>query len=720
MDTLENVDAMVDTSSIEISRQVAKPSSLQVLLSGSFFVATVAVVVIGIRAHASAGITAVNAVAFGLTIVWALTGLIAIRSSDRAKGRVDLYALLIAADALLAGVALMASRLALGESVHSYGAIRPVATIAAILVTAVSFHLLLALPNGQLPGPGRRVAVVIVYVAALATGIAFVVDKQMFSLLEGGISWSVAAVCALVPARLRYATAAGHDRERLQWFAIGAVIAASIALAVAVLHVLVAWPGPLGAVVAGGTVFIPLSLMAGESRRLSPQSGRMLVRAFTLFGFVVLVSAIYLVVVLGLGHKPSNASERTTLALSMLATGIAALAFVPARDRLVGSATRFVYGARQAPDEVLRTFGSRLTRAIPMDELLLQLSESLRKTMGLTSAEVYTGMGEVLERVVSVPDSGPASLVVSSRERPVVTRAGVSGSAWASVWLPALLNGRERAQLRVAPISHAGELLGLVVIERAQDDDTFSEDDDRVLTDLARQVGLAFHNSQLDSALQTTLDELRKQADALRESRARIVASGDAERRRVERNLHDGAQQHLVALAVNLRLARDIIVDDPAAGMEMLDELAGEVQETIQELRELAHGIYPPLLVDSGLVEALRAAASRNPLSVEVVAEGIGRYSPETEAAIYFCCLEALQNAAKHAVDAHVEVRLWEESGGLLFSVSDDGPGFDVEKAQRGHGYVNMADRLGAIGGTVRWESAPGTGARVNGSVPLI
>src|SRR6202034_3481984 len=375
------------------------------------------------------------------------------------------------------------------------------------------------------------------------------------------------------------------------------------------------------------------------------------------------VSAIYVVVVLGLGHKPDDSAERTILGLSLLATGIAAIVFVPARERLVGSATRFVYGARQAPDEVLRTFGSRLTRAIPMDELLLQLSESLRKTMGLVSAEVYTGTGEVLERAVSVPDAGPLSLVVTSRERPVVTRAGVSGSAWASVWLPALLDGLAHAQLRVAPISHGGELLGLVVVERAQGDDLFSEDDDRVLTDLARQVGLAFHNSQLDTALQTTLNELRKQADALRESRARIVASGDAERRRVERNLHDGAQQHLVALAVNLRLAKDIIVDDQEAGMEMLDQLAAEVQETIQELRELAHGISPPLLVDSGLVEALRAAANRNPLPVDIVADGIGRYASETEAALYFCCLEALQNAAKHAPDSRVGVHLWEESG---------------------------------------------------------
>ncbi|MGH3162660.1 MAG: histidine kinase, partial [Streptosporangiaceae bacterium] len=292
--------------------------------------------------------------------------------------------------------------------------------------------------------------------------------------------------------------------------------------------------------------------------------------------------------------------------------------------------------------------------------------------------------------------------------------------AWASVWLPALLDGREQAQLRVAPISHAGELLGLIVVERAARADTFTEEDDRVLTELARQAGLAFHNSQLDSALQTTLDALRKQADELRESRARVVASGDAERRRVERDLHDGAQQHLVALAINLRLARDIVSEDPEGGVEMLGQLAGDVQLTIKELRELAHGIYPPLLADNGLPDALRAAASRSPLKVLVaVADDVGRYPAEMEAAIYFSCLEALQNAAKHAQDATVELRLWTESGGLLFSVTDDGPGFDPAVARRGHGFVNMADRLGAIGGTVRWDSRPGHGASVNGSIPL-
>jgi len=352
-----------------------------------------------------------------------------------------------------------------------------------------------------------------------------------------------------------------------------------------------------------------------------------------------------------------------------------------------------------------------------MDELLLQLAESLTKTMGLRSAEVYRGVGDVLERAASVPDVDRRPVLLTGRERPIVARAGVSGQAWASVWLPSLMEGRDGSQVRVAPVSHAGELLGLILVERAE---VFSEDDDRVLADLAREVGLAFHNVQLDAALQTTLEELRAQAEDLRESRARIVASGDAERRKVERNLHDGAQQRLVALAVNLRLARDVVTDDAEAAAEMLDALVVEVQETVQELRELAHGIYPPLLVDGGLMPALRAAASRSRLDVSVEGEGLGRYPAEIEAAVYFCCLEALQNAAKHAPDASVEVTVAEESGGLVFSVVDDGPGFDAAVARRGHGYINMSDRVGAIGGTVRWDSAPGQGARISGSVPLM
>jgi signal transduction histidine kinase len=686
------------------------------------FGATVAAVVIGLRASVHGGLSKVNAVAFGLALAWGFAGLVGLRQAGSTSAARVLIPprVLVALDALLAAVALSAGRIA-DQSAHGgYGLAHAVATVSGLLVTAVSFHLLLALPDGQLPGRLRQLAVVVGYVLALGTATALVAAKHPLSLAAGVVSWSIAALLAVPAMRARYVSAVGRDRDRMQWMGIGAVLAADVALVAAVLHALVGWPGPYGAVAAAGVVLIPLGLCLGDVDRFATHSGRIFVQVLSVVGFSLVVALIYIVVVLGLGHAPTDSGDREVLGLSMLAAAVAAVGYLPARDRFIASATRFVYGAREAPDEVLRTFGSRLTRAIPMDELLLQLAESLRKTMTLVSAEIYTGAGDVLERTVSVPDSGPRSIVVTGRERPVVTRAGVSGSAWISVWLPALLDGRETAQLRVAPISHAGELLGLIVAERAQGADVFSEDDDRVMTDLARQVGLAFHNSQLDAALQTTLDELRKQADALRESRARIVASGDAERRRVERNLHDGAQQRLVALAVNLRLTKDIVAEDPDAGAEMLDQLVVEVQGTIQELRELAHGIYPPLLVDSGLGEALRAAGNRSPLAVTVDTDGTGRYPSEVEAAVYFCCLEALQNAAKHAPNATVEVRVWEESGGLLFSVTDDGPGFDVERAQRGHGFVNMADRLGAIGGTVRWESEIGHGAQVRGSIPLV
>ena len=155
----------------------------------------------------------------------------------------------------------------------------------------------------------------------------------------------------------------------------------------------------------------------------------------------------------------------------------------------------------------------------------------------------------------------------------------------------------------------------------------------------------------LDSALQESLDEVRRQADELRASRARVVEAGDAQRRRIERDLHDGAQQHLVALAVSVNLVRQIADTDPDAAKAMLEQIGSDLQEAVQELRNLAHGIYPPLLMDRGLAEALSAASGRAALPTGVEADGIGRYSQQIEAAVYFCCLEALQNAAKHAGD---------------------------------------------------------------------
>jgi len=210
------------------------------------------------------------------------------------------------------------------------------------------------------------------------------------------------------------------------------------------------------------------------------------------------------------------------------------------------------------------------------------------------------------------------------------------------------------------------------------------------------------------------------QVEELRASRTRVVSAADAERRRIERDLHDGAQQHLIGLAIHLRLARDLADSEPGKAKEMLDALGDDVQDTLEQLRDLAHGIYPPLLQDRGLAEALAAAAGRAAARASVEVSGIGRYEPNVEAAVYFCCLEALQNTAKYAGDgATATVRVREEVGGLLFEVADDGAGFDMRDGRTGAGMTNMRDRVGAIGGSLRVESALGQGTTISGLIPL-
>jgi signal transduction histidine kinase len=440
--------------------------------------------------------------------------------------------------------------------------------------------------------------------------------------------------------------------------------------------------------------------------------------AIQLAGLAGLVLVVYLVVVIGIGRVPTS-DEKTLLGFSTVAAAVVALLYQPLRGRLSGLADRLAGAKRDSPGEVLRTFGSRLTSALPLDELLLQLAESLRKTLVLEAAEVWTGSGGLLERSASDPDVGRASLILTPAEEAVVARAGVPGSAWLSMWLPRVLAGREQAALRAAPITHSGELLGLIVVERPPEV-PFTDEEEQVLAALARQVGLALNNLRLGSALEASLDELQMQADELRASRARVVAAADAERRRIERDLHDGAQQHLVALAVNLRLARELAESDPVGARAVLEQLAGDVHAALEEIRDLAHGIYPQLLVDRGLAEGLRAAASRAPLRARVETGAIGRYRPEVEATVYFCCVEALQNVAKHAGrDARTTLRVWEEQEALRFEVADDGPGFDPHIEPRGSGLTNMSDRLGALGGRLSVLSARGDGTRVAGAVPL-
>ena len=205
----------------------------------------------------------------------------------------------------------------------------------------------------------------------------------------------------------------------------------------------------------------------------------------------------------------------------------------------------------------------------------------------------------------------------------------------------------------------------------------------------------------------------------MRASRARIVAASDEARRNVERDLHDGAQQYLVLLELKLGLLTKAVADDPKASA-MTAEVRADLARALVELRDLAHGIYPAVLESDGLPGAMQAAAERSSMAVKVAADGIGRYGQELEAAVYFCCLEALQNAAKHAGDdATVMVRLGQTNGQVKFEVADDGIGYDAAAMGPSAGLQNMADRIGALGGELQIESTPGAGTTVRGVVPI-
>jgi signal transduction histidine kinase len=264
---------------------------------------------------------------------------------------------------------------------------------------------------------------------------------------------------------------------------------------------------------------------------------------------------------------------------------------------------------------------------------------------------------------------------------------------------------------RVYPVVQAGELLGALAV-RKPSSDPVSPSDEKLIGDLASQAGLVLSNVRLTEALRGRLDDLKA-------AQKRLVSAQDAERRRLERNIHDGAQQQLVALAVKLKLADGLIERDAQKARELVGQLQGETHAALEDLRDLARGIYPPLLADKGLVSALEAQARKSGLPVEVHADAIARYPQDVEAAVYFSCLEAMQNIAKYASASSASVTIAEREHSLCFTVSDDGRGFDPAAATGGTGLQGIADRVGALDGQVTVTSSPGSGTTIEGRLPV-
>jgi signal transduction histidine kinase len=630
---------------------------------------------------------------------WGIVAVVAIRASGSARS-----ASLAVICTLLAGV-----HAAAAASAH----LTP-------LIIAAWLLYVLGLPGGRLANLPRRVLATLGAIASIGWTVVLVADGSTADTTPFVICALAVSAVGAAATGLRFRRATNEELRTLQWMAAASVLATAFVVVCGALHLMTDAPQPLLVWLASALLVIPF----GQLLALVVPGGRVavgaLVESIAAAGVAAVVAVVYLVIVVGINGAPRG-HERSVLLESLVAALIVAMLAVPVRHRLIRAADVLVGGREQSSDEVLTAFGARMSRAVPMDELMLQLVESLRATMANGGAEIWTGTEGNLVRAVSMPDRGAGRLQLAERERVVVGRARIGGPGWTAVWLPDLFGSSDpRGDHRAVPIAHLGELLGLVVVRRVADAKPFSEDDERALVELARQLGLALHNVRLDSALQASLAELAERNEELQASRLRIVTAADSSRRAIERNLHDGAQQHLVALAVKLGLARQIAEDgETETVLTLLEDLRGDVQVTIGELRELAHGIYPPLLRDRGLGEALRTASLRATLPCTVDVELTHRYPEEVETAAYFCCLEAMQNAGKYAGEgATVTVRVYSDDEFLHFELSDDGAGFDTDKTPLGHGFMNMRDRLGALNGRLTVESSPGVGTTVRASIP--
>jgi signal transduction histidine kinase len=500
---------------------------------------------------------------------------------------------------------------------------------------------------------------------------------------------------------IRLVRSRGDERQQLKWVAYaGSVIALGV-----LGTIFLGSSGPFGVpvnpalqnfafgvVLAGFVVGLPVATaIAVLKYRLYDID--LVINKTLLFGaMAAFITVVYVAIVVGIGHLVGT-SGKPNLGLSILATALVALAFQPVRERVQRVANRLVYGKRATPYEALSQFSDRIASTYSDEQVLPRLAQTIAESTGAAQAAIWAKEGPENTMLAGWPHPNGSSIPPAGATEPP------TGD-------------------RLVPVTHQGELLGALSIRKARGE-AVTPVDEKMLADLASPAGVVLRNLQLTRQLQARLAEISAQTTELQASSARIIAAQDSTRRRLERNIHDGAQQHLVAIAVKLRLAATLAKRDPARAARLLDELEGETHQALETLHALARGIYPPILRELGLESAIRAQSARFPLPVEVSATKLTRYPFEIEGAVYFCCLEALQNVTKHAKATRVRIRLEDAGGELAFSVDDDGVGFDPQRVRHGSGLQNIADRLAALGGHLTVIPGPDGGASLQGRVPV-
>jgi signal transduction histidine kinase len=464
---------------------------------------------------------------------------------------------------------------------------------------------------------------------------------------------------ALASLALRFRRATGQERQQLKWFLYGCVlfmipllVKGPVPVMIQDVLTVVLWPA------------LPISLGIAMLKYRLYDIDLVINKSLVLGTLAVFISAVYVGIVVGIGTLVGSAG-RSNLALSIVATGIVAVAFQPVRERVQRIANRLVYGKRATPYQVMADFSERMTGVLSADEVLPRMAEAAALGVGAKAARIRLFLADGSERTVFWP-------------------AGVE-------------DGHVD---RILPVSYRGEPMGeIAVVKGAGESLTTAED--KLLADLAAQAGLVMHNVRLTVELQTRLAEISSQAAQLRVSRQRIVAAQDEERRRLEETIRLGCEQQLSRITHELKSAETELTNDPGAAVLGLERLTGQATAVLEQLRELARGIYPPVLQDEGLAAALRIHLRKIDPSITIQGDGIGRYPSEIEAAIYFCCVEALQGVTGPAA-----VRLGGRDAAIDFSISGCGP-LDG-RLQR------MEDRVEALGGSLQFD-----GSTLGGSIPL-
>jgi len=580
------------------------------------------------------------------------------------------------------------------------------------IIPLVTF-LFLLFPDGRLPSRRwRSIAWAAVLVLAIVTVGGMLNPKMDTSVevknpigIEGagnlidsvvGVAFLLLVVIGLLSAWSlfqRYRRSDGDDRQQIKWFAlaaailIGWLVVTSIGQAVGITWLYESWFNTL----VSGLAFLAIPVaVAVAILKYQLYEIDVVIRKTVVVGVLAaFITVVYAAIVVGIGAVAAGSVSNRFLPI--VAAVVIAVAFQPVQAAARRLANRLILGPRATPYEVLSAFSERVAGTYATEDLLPRMARILGEGTGAARAEVWLRVGEKLRPAATWPPDG------ATRSDPIPILDGE---------LPSLGPGVD-----ALPVRQDGELLGAIAVTKPPSE-PLSAEEAKLLAHLAAQAGLVLRNVRLTEELRARLDELQA-------SRVRIVAAQDQERRRLERNLHDGAQQQLVALAVKQRLAEGMVRRDPEKAVSMLAELQQDTSEALENLRDLARGIYPPLLADKGLTSALEAQARKSPVPSEVQATGVARYPQETEAAVYFCCLEALQNVSKYADAARVTISLSGGNGELAFSVADDGRGFDAATTPLGAGLQNMADRLAALGGSIEVRSQPGEGTTVAGRLPV-